>query len=313
MFDRHALRIRIPSFSKINLWLEILGRRPDGYHQIRTVFQGLDLHDVIDLEIRDEEGIELEVEGRIVPRGAENLVVQAAGLFLERTGHRAGLRILLRKQIPIGAGLGGGSSNAAATLAGVNALAGDILSRKELAAMAGLIGSDVPFFLWGGTALGLGRGEEVQPLPDLPSDSAILLVWPGFQVPTAQAYRALQAPSWEAPGDLTSEDPGTTIREFFSTRNSGRWGALRNDLEFPVTSLYPELDRLRQLLLECGCGQAMLAGSGSTVFGMGDPSILRKAAERCRDAGWKDTFLCRPLSREEYCRRWAAAGIRLRD
>jgi 4-diphosphocytidyl-2-C-methyl-D-erythritol kinase len=307
------LRIRIPSFSKVNLWLEVLGRRADGYHQIRTVLQGLDLHDVVDLELRDEEGVELEVEGHEVPRGADNLVVRAAILFREKTGHRAGLRVRLRKRIPVGAGLGGGSSNAAATLAGVNALAGNILDRNELALMAGLIGSDVPFFLWGGTALGLGRGEEVQRLPDFPSDVAILLVWPGFQISTAHVYQALHAPSWDARGDLTSADPGTTIREFFSTRETGRWGALRNDLEFPVMSLYPELGRLRQLLLECGCGQAMLAGSGSTVFGMGDPSILRKAAERCRDAGWQETFLCRPLSRAEYCRRWAAAGIHLRD
>jgi 4-diphosphocytidyl-2-C-methyl-D-erythritol kinase len=307
------LRITIPSFSKINPWLEILGRRSDGYHQIRTVFQCLDLHDVIDLEARDEAGISLEVEGREVPRGVENLVIQAAGLFLEKTGYRTGLRIHLRKQIPIGAGLGGGSSNAAATLAGVNALAGDILSRSELAGMAGLIGSDVPFFLWGGTALGLGRGEIVQPLPDLPSEPAILLVWPGFQVQTARAYQALQAPSWDSGNDLTTGGPGTTIRAFFSARDSGRWGALRNDLEFPVTSLYPDLDRLRRLLLECGCRQAMLAGSGSTVFGMGELSILRKAADRCRDAGWKDSFLCRPLSRQEYSRTWAAAGIHLRD
>ncbi|MFZ0430653.1 MAG: 4-(cytidine 5'-diphospho)-2-C-methyl-D-erythritol kinase [Acidobacteriota bacterium] len=307
------MRLEIPSFSKINLWLEVLGRREDGYHELRTVFQTLDLHESIDLESTAAAGIELEVEGREVPRGPENLVFRAAELYRERTGWRTGVRLLLHKRLPVGAGLGAGSGNAAATLAGLNVLAGDLLSRCELAELAAALGSDVPFFLWGGTALGRGRGEIIQPLPDFSIEVAILLVWPGFQVPTAQVYGSLEARPYRAPEKLTSEDPGTKIREFFSTRYAGRWGALRNDLEAPVVRQYPELGRLKHCLLASGCREVLLAGSGSTVFGMGDSAALQRAAEKCRAAGWSQTYLCHPLSSQQYYRRWAAAGIRLRD
>ena len=307
------MSIQVPSFCKINLWLEVAGRREDGYHQIRTVLQSLDLQDTIELEERSEPGIDLEVRGRSVSSGADNLVVRAAALYIRRVGRPVGLNLRLDKRIPIGAGLGGGSGNAAATLAGVNRLAGDALGRAELASLGALIGSDVPFFLWGGSALALGRGEQIRPWSDLPVDETVLLVWPGFEVSTARIYEALGAPKWNAQRHLTSEDPGTTIREFFSARDLGRWGNLRNDLESAAVRLHPKLGVLKEFLLECGCREVMLAGSGSTVFGMGDPATLQGAAERCGAAGLRDTFLCRPLSRSEYCRRWAAAGIRLRD
>ncbi len=307
------MRVSVPAFGKINLWLEILGRRADGFHEIRTLFQSLDFHDLIDIETHEGVGIALQVEGREVPRGRENLVIRAAEIFSEGTGFKPGLHILLHKRLPVGSGLGGGSSDAAATLAGLNRLSGDRFTRGELSEMGARIGSDVPFFLWGGTAFGSGRGELVRPLPDAGLEEAILVVWPGFPVSAARAYEALEAPLWQADDELTSRDPDTTIREFFSVRDSGRWGALRNDLESPVTRLYPELNRLKQFLLEGGCREALLAGSGSSVFGMGEPATLRKAAQKCRDSGWRDTFLCRPLSSAEYCRRWAASGICLND
>ena len=163
--DLHVLKLApltLPSFAKVNLCLEILGRREDGYHEVRTLLQTIDLRDELTFK-PTAEGVKLRVSGRAVSSGDENTVLRAVDLFSRRYGLAVGLEISLFKRIPIGAGLGGGSSNAAITLMALGKLTGRCLTLAELSEMAAELGSDVPFFLSGGLAFGWGRGERTEP------------------------------------------------------------------------------------------------------------------------------------------------------
>ncbi|MCS7316056.1 MAG: 4-(cytidine 5'-diphospho)-2-C-methyl-D-erythritol kinase [Bryobacterales bacterium] len=257
-------RARVRALAKINLDLRVLGRRADGYHELRTVFQTISLADALELCYRPGRRCRIEVESE--PVIADNLVERAAVLLARRGGLRGEVRIRLEKRIPIAAGLGGGSSDAAAVLLALPVLAGLRLELAQLIEMAAELGSDVPFFLCGGRALGLGRGQEVYPLPDGPAAWALIVV-PAEGISTAAAYAEL-APA------LTRVSPGRSIIEFQSWLWSQTLGPAQisetpsNDFEAVVFRRRPALLRLKRQLLAAGAQSALLSGSGSALAGI---------------------------------------------
>ncbi len=287
----------LPSFAKINWDLRVVGRRSDGFHELDTVFQTIDFCDTLEFELSGE-GVSLEIAGRELPAGPDNLVVRCADAYLQRLGRPVGLQVRLLKRIPVGAGLGGGSSNGAVTLLALSRMVPG-LDGQELRELAAAAGSDVAFFLQGGLARGRGRGEIIDPLPDEGVRIPVLVVWPGFPVATVEAYRLL---GHKPPADLTLVRADRTMRDFPETLRRGCWSELRNDLEAPVLRAYPGLARLKRGLLEQGCDFVMLSGSGSALFATGEVSALERAREWCRDASL-EAGLYWSVPRHEYRRR----------
>jgi 4-diphosphocytidyl-2-C-methyl-D-erythritol kinase len=254
-----ALRAICPA--KVNLGLHVVGRRSDGYHEIVTIFQAIDLCDVLEGETAGD--LTLDVADDAVPGGDANLVVRAARLLGARVrgAHGRGARLTLHKAIPVGAGLGGGSSDAAGALMLLNVLWNLRLSSDALSSLAADLGSDVPFFLVGGTALGTGRGETVKPLPPI-RERAIVLGNPAFALSTPDVYRALAAP-------LTGDSGDVTVPRLFVKFAEGNDFALaKNDLEAAAFAMSKELETFRDALSRSGAEVALLSGSGSTVFGL---------------------------------------------
>jgi 4-diphosphocytidyl-2-C-methyl-D-erythritol kinase len=252
-------QLRIQAPAKINLFLKVLGRREDGFHDICSLVQMVDLYD--DLRFtRIEQGIELEVAGADLPTDERNLVWRAADLMQCRAGC-GGVRIELQKRIPIEAGLGGGSSDAATTLVGLNNLYGLRIQRQELSNWAAELGSDVPFFLSSGQAMISGRGEEVKEVA-LPTDYQIVIIAPNFSVSTAWAYQQLRIPLTRRTAP-PSFKIGARGRELVSQLLH-----IGNDFEGIVTDEYPEVRVLLKGLRQAGAGYAALSGSGSAVFGV---------------------------------------------
>jgi 4-diphosphocytidyl-2-C-methyl-D-erythritol kinase len=291
-----AQRFTLPAYAKINLGLRVVGRRTDGYHEIRTVFQTITLHDRLTFEPLDAERLELTCAAPDIPTDESNLVLRAGLALRERFGVRVGARVELDKRIPAQGGLGGGSSDAAVALLGFARLWGLRPDREELTAIGARLGSDIPFFLTGGTALGTGRGTTISPCEDGPV-RRLLVVTPGAGVSTAEAYRALNAPA------LTKQEPAAILHvSCVGAQISGPLReALRNDFEAVVFRLEPEIERARDRLLEAGASAASLSGSGASVFGMFDSDeAWRRAAEALGgEAGWQ-VFPCETLLRGEY-------------
>ena len=298
------MKITVPSFSKINWTLEILGKRCDGFHELLTVLQTLDFGDRISFEVECRD-ITLKTQGREISCGPDNLVHKAARLVKERAEIDRGAQITLTKRTPIGAGLGGGSSNAAITLLALNRLWDCRLTETDLLKLAIRLGSDVPFFLTGGTALGLGRGEQISVLPDLKREFAVLVYYPLFPVSAAEAYAAVR----DLPDKLTRPDLDTTIRRFHEVLETGNWSTLRNDLERPIFSRYPVLARVKQDLIEAGCEFGMLSGSGSALFGISSANRLESAKEKLAESGDADIILCHTISRKKYADSLNRAGL----
>ena len=295
--------LTVPSFAKINWTLEVLGRRADGYHELRTLLQTVSLADSLTFAPADE-GIELICAAPGVPLDDTNLVVRASLLLKKVTGFPGGARITLDKRIPVGAGLGGGSSNAAVTLLALQHLWDVELSPGELFRLGARLGADVPAFLLGGTCIGIGRGDEVYPLPDI-SFEDLLLVKPDFGVSTREVYGSL-------PAELTrpfSLDmiPFSLEAAYRSTFATGKTiPPLRNDLERSVLSRYPQLSAIRDGLTRSGASAAMMSGSGSTIFALFDSkAMLSIARQDFTDAGlWSAPV--RTIGRAEYR---AALGV----
>jgi 4-diphosphocytidyl-2-C-methyl-D-erythritol kinase len=288
--------LRVRAFAKINLGLKILGQRPDGYHEIRTVYQTLALCDHLALSVRlAGEAIILRCRESGIPAGRENLVYRACELWKRARGFRGTIEVDLRKRIPAGGGLGGASADAAATLLGLERLTGDGLRPAARLELAARLGSDVPLFLWGGRVLGCGRGEEVYPLPDLPARSC-LLVYPGFSISTAEAYH-------EASLRLTRGGPKLTINRLGAWPQFSRmdWGPAENDFEEVVFARWPELARLKARLIRAGAETASLTGSGSAVYGLFPSVSGMRCAARLVPAGWR-VFETRTLRRAAYQR-----------
>jgi 4-diphosphocytidyl-2-C-methyl-D-erythritol kinase len=261
--------------AKINLGLKILGKRADGYHDILSLFQTVDLCDELALSDAEAPGFSCDVP--TVPAGPENLVLKAELAFREAVGGGKPLRFTLRKRIPVGAGLGGGSSDAAAALRGLKRIYGDdTVTDDILASCAARLGSDVPFLLYGGTAVVSGRGERVTPM-EWPFDFTYVIVYPGFSVSTAWAYDHVKRYS----GDDC--EYGAMVRNLSAgSLESGEFFcALSNDFEEVVFPAYPELTGIRSLLLSGVAAAALLTGSGSSLIGIFDDP---DAASRCSDA-----------------------------
>jgi 4-diphosphocytidyl-2-C-methyl-D-erythritol kinase len=298
------VRVTVPSFAKLNLDLRVLSKRADGYHDLRTVFQTISLKDSLRIDFDWAKRTQIELDSSI--EIADNLVVLAAKLVLEHLKVKAHARFALTKHIPMGAGLGGGSSNAAAVLMALPALAGKPIPFAKLAALAESLGSDVPFFLHGGTALGLGRGTELYPLADLAQHHA-LVVSTGVHVSTAEAYKALGRTVTNA---LTSAQESPILREFQGIVWSLSSAALeqlplKNDFEPAVFQIHPELAAVVRKLRRLGAKPAMMTGSGSAVFGIfGSEAEARQAAGAFR-AG--RTYPVRFVSRRQYRALWRRA------
>ena len=295
--------VRVPAYAKVNLRLDVLGRRADGYHELRTIFQAISLHDTLVLETKREPGIELRIAGNsdlAGEPGRDNLVHRAIEELGREIGIRQGVRAVLIKRIPVGRGLGGGSSDAAAALVGLLRLTGKRIAAARLLEIASGLGADVPFFLHGGRALGIGRGNEIYPLPDLARRRVLVISPHDIAVPTKDAYQWLSE-------ELTNEEGPTKLMRFCALCWSPQGGLLSNDFEAAVFPRYPRLAAIKRELLQQGAAEASLAGSGSAVFGIfQNPAMARRAAR----AFPKDQFfVCSTFSRAEYRRKMGGPDL----
>ena len=293
----------IRAHAKINLDLRVLGTRPDGFHELRTVFQALSLHDTIFCVPRPGPfAIECNVAG--VPLDESNLAWRAAEALwrsLRRPGRVRDAVVRLEKRIPVQAGLGGGSSDAAATLMALAQAWRVPIRPAQLTDVAVRLGADVPFFLAGGTALGLGRGDEIYPLADLQRHWIVLLV-PGFGVSTGDAYGWYDAePELSRAPREPQHVPGPW---------PSRAAQMINDLEAPIAGHHPEIDQMKAALRRAGALAAAMSGSGSTVFGLFQKRRDALAAvDRLRGLGWR-VLLTESLGRGDYARRARPSIIR---
>ena len=295
--------VRVPAYAKVNLRLDVLGLRADGYHELRTIFQAISLHDTLVLETKREPGIDLRITGNSQlagEPGQDNLVYRAMHQLAHEIGFQRGVRAVLTKRIPVGRGLGGGSSDAAAALVGLLRLTGKRIAAARMLAIASGLGADVPFFLHGGRALGIGRGDEIYPLPDVARRQVLVISPHDIAVPTKDAYQWLSE-------ELTNGDSPTKLMRFCALCWSPQGGALSNDFEAAVFPRYPRLAAIKRELLQQGAAEASLAGSGSAVFGVYQhPAKARRAA---RTFPKDQVFLCTTLSRAEYRRKMGGPDL----
>ena len=296
--------VRIPAFAKVNLRLDVLGKRSDGYHELRTIFQTVSLHDELRLRASRQPGISLSVKGNEdLSREAveKNLVYRAVDALRQELKVASGVELELKKTIPAGRGLGGGSSDAAAALRGYLRLTGAKIATPRLLEIASSLGADVPFFLLGGRAVGVSRGDEIYPLDDIRTLFLLMVSPRDIHVPTPEAYAWLNAP----PLALTKPAADPKLFKFCALCWSARGNGLSNDFEGPVFQRHPRLEQIKRALLQKGATEALLAGSGSAVFGVfPSPAKARRAA-----VGFPEdqTFVCETLSRNRYVRRMKGA------
>jgi 4-diphosphocytidyl-2-C-methyl-D-erythritol kinase len=284
----------LPSFAKINWTLRILGKRDDGFHHLCTVFQTVSLHDSLTFEASDE--LTLTCNIKYLPRDERNLVVKAAKILQERFGIRRGAAIHLEKRIPSPGGLGGGSSNAAVALIGLKRLWEIDCNEDDLYELANALGSDVPFFLNGGTAIGSGRGESIEPITDL-AEQFMLIVTPKVRVSTRIAFSKINVAT------LTNEASEHILRVCRLEAESLdlRQAVLINDFEESVLSAFPEIGLVKKTLLELGAVNAAMSGSGASVFAIFDKEETRQAAQKAldREVNWRK-FAVSTVTRSEY-------------
>lgn len=287
----------LPAFAKINWTLHVLGRRPDGYHELHTIFQTVSLHDRLTFAPQDDEQIHLSCDAPDIPVDETNLVHRAAVALRDRRGLKKGASIHLEKRIPVGGGLGGGSSDAAITLLGLAHLWEISIAKQEILEISAHLGADVPFFLMGGTALGTGLGTDVSPLPEV-TIPHILIVTPNVKISTAEAYKALDAPALTKVGGDTILSISRADAQFTDSLPM----ALHNDFERVIFRLNPEIERAKKALINAGARNALLAGSGASVFGIFDNREAQEeqVEEVLRiEAGWR-VFSCATISRAQY-------------
>jgi 4-diphosphocytidyl-2-C-methyl-D-erythritol kinase len=273
--------VRLSAPAKVNLGLRILGCREDGYHLLESLFVPIDLADRVEIALSDRtSSVELRIEGDApdLPADGSNLAVRAAVAFLEAAGIEAGLRLALEKRIPVAAGLGGGSSDAAAVLRGLAQIHPGVISPQRLRELALGLGADIPFFLDPRAALVTGVGEEIEPIPGIPVLS-LLLVHPGVALATSDVYRAYDASG----ASLTPVRAGSTMPGISALREGGDHALaelLENDLEQAAVRLCPRVGPLRETIEGSGALAVGMSGSGPTFFGIFRDII---AAGRARD------------------------------
>ncbi len=255
--------IKLLSPAKVNLTLRVLGQRPDGYHEISTIMQPVDLFDEISIETGGNEGIEIDSSGIEIPAGKDNLAWKAADMFLQECGINTGVKIFIRKNIPAGAGLGGGSSNAAAVLTGLNKIS-SALTEEKLLSIAPRLGADVPFFIRSVTALAEGIGEKITVLKDFPLFSYVILC-PPLHVSTGDVYM-----KWDEMHKTGAEEDlpgrGGIADEIERFKQEKGELPLSNDLEIPAMELHPEIKAFKEILASLGAKDILMTGSGSAVF-----------------------------------------------
>lgn len=247
--------------AKINLFLEVLDRGPDGYHNIETVFQSIGLHDIITLQESKAGNIQIQCDNPQVPLDSSNIVYRTAEMLLRESGKCYGVLIKISKSIPVGAGLAGGSANAAATLIGLNELWGLGYSFDRLLNLGGKLGADVPFCMIGGTALGHGKGDKLTRLPDLP-EIPLIIANPGFQVSTGWAYRSLSNLGLTR----ARKNANILIENIQQKDISGICGNLYNIFEKVVIPEHPQVLDIKKEFLRLGVLTALMTGSGPSVF-----------------------------------------------
>jgi 4-diphosphocytidyl-2-C-methyl-D-erythritol kinase len=289
--------VRLSAFAKINLCLHVVSKLPDGYHELRTVFQSISLHDSLELTLSPGRDTNLEIrtesKGPAVPADSNNLVWRAIDALRQEFRMRQGFHARLVKRIPVARGLGGGSSDAAAALLGLLRLIRRELPLPRLLEIASSLGADVPFFLFGGRALGVHRGDEIYPLPDLPSQTVVVISPRDIGVNTSEAYAWLDS-------KLTTSGSTPRIWSFCALCWSRQSGGLCNDFEAAVFDRHFRLHQIKRRLLQEGAAEAALAGSGSAVFGLfRNPAQARRAARAFSN---DQVFVARTLSRDSYRR-----------
>jgi 4-diphosphocytidyl-2-C-methyl-D-erythritol kinase len=253
--------MEVCAYAKVNLYLDVTGRRPDGYHELISLVCGIDLADTLRLQLNAGKD-RVTCLHPDVPEDASNLALKAARRFFEAAGRDGHVDIVIEKRIPVGAGLGGGSSDAAAVLAALNTRFGRPLSHGTLLSIGRRIGADVPFFINGGPALAEGIGERLTPWPHLPANP-LVLIYPGKPVSTAEVYRNLNL-------GLTGT-PKISKRNIFRQLRENETDVCQlmyNALEPPAIALFPEIADAKQALMDSGADAALMSGSGSSVFGV---------------------------------------------
>jgi 4-diphosphocytidyl-2-C-methyl-D-erythritol kinase len=287
---------KLPAFAKINWKLSVLGHRADGFHELRTIFQTITLHDDLTFTERADERFQLTCDTPGIPLDEHNLICRAAVLLKERYGLRGGASIHLEKRIPAEGGLGGGSSNAAVALLGLAALWHLDVSKDELCRMGARLGADVPFFFTGGTSLGTGLGIDIAPLKEVAAEH-LLIVTPNAKVATVDAYMALKAPALTKPDDDIILSISRADEHFADSFPDG----LHNDFEPVIFPLKPEIERARNWLLRAGARRALMTGSGSSIFAIfeNQETRARASAASRAETGWR-VFSCATLSRAQY-------------
>lgn len=297
MKQTNGTTVTVRGYAKINLHLDITGRMADGYHRVENVMQTVSLCDTLQITLSDTPGRQLTCNRPELPTGEDNLILRAVGLYAEAIGEELGVRIALDKQIPVAAGLAGGSTDAAATLRGLNRLMGDRLSEEELCAIGARLGADVPFCIVGGTAYADGKGERLHALAPLPPCFAVI-AFGGEGVSTAWAYGTLDRRYGNFAGDCYQPHSAEAMCRALANASLEEVAAhLYNIFEAPVCEARPTVERLRRLLAESGAVSAMMSGSGPSVFGLFTEERAAQIAAECVRAQGHFAAVCRPTGR----------------
>ena len=284
--------MRLQAFAKINLGLDVLGKREDGYHEVRMIMQTIRMYDQLDMRKSVEPGIHLTTNKKYIPVDENNLVWRAAKLMMDTCGIMEGVSIHLHKVIPVAAGMAGGSSDAAATLVGMNRLFHCGLSKEKLMELGVQIGADVPYCVLRGTALAEGIGEKLTVLPPMP-DCWILIGKPGISVSTKYVYTTLDLNTETVHPDIDGMKKALEDGNLYGITE--RMGNVLQDVTIPA---YPEVERIKEQMKALGAVNAMMSGSGPTVFGIFDnEEKAQKACQKLRESGsCQQVFLTVPFN-----------------
>lgn len=267
-------QIELKALAKINLGLDVLGKRENGYHDVRMIMQSIFLYDEVRIEKKEAAGIEVETNLKFLPVGEDNIAYKAAKLLIDEFGIGEGVRITLRKHIPVAAGLAGGSSNAAAVLFGMNRIFRLGLSQKDLMERGVKLGADVPYCIMRGTVLAEGIGEELKRLPAMPK-CTVLIAKPPISVSTKTVYEALDSKEITEHPDIDGIIKGLELGNLKMIADS-----MGNVLEKVTVPMHPEIEEIKQEMKEAGALGAMMSGSGPTVFGLFESRAAARAAQR---------------------------------
>lgn len=284
--------MRLQAFAKINLGLDVLGKREDGYHEVRMIMQTIRMYDQLDMRKSVEPGIHLTTNKKYIPVDENNLVWRAAKLMMDTCGIMEGVSIHLYKVIPVAAGMAGGSSDAAATLVGMNRLFHCGLSKEKLMELGVQIGADVPYCVLRGTALAEGIGEKLTVLPPMP-DCWILIGKPGISVSTKYVYTTLDLNTDTVHPDIDGMKKALEDGNLYGITE--RMGNVLQDVTIPA---YPEVERIKEQMKTLGAVNAMMSGSGPTVFGIFDnEEKAQEACQKLRESGsCQQVFLTVPFN-----------------